>query len=82
MAARGENLLMQQKLAASRDKMNLQRVIFSRAVRARAVDRRACFMNWAMAVQKDLRYQADELARARVQEAQNRIDNLTSELCE
>ena len=36
VAARGEALLVEQKLARSRDKMLLQKIIFSRAFRARS----------------------------------------------
>jgi hypothetical protein len=80
VAARGEALLMQQKLAASRDKMVTQRIIFARALRARAADIRACFLSWVALVQQALRRHADERASTGVQEAQRRIDHAVSEL--
>ena len=80
VAARGEALLMQQKLAASRDRMVMQRIIFARALRARAADIRVCFLSWVTLVQKALRCHADERASTRVQEAQRRIDHAVSKL--
>ena len=86
VAARGEALLAEQKLARSRDKMLLHKIIFSRAFRARSYEEtgphhmRRCFLMWASACQKEMRLAADKRAMERVRGMQERLDNALDEI--